>query len=50
MVALIRIWNATTSEERHAFHRFTCQNSRDPQDIAVMQNLSERIQTALAQT
>lgn len=46
-VAILKVWNQTTRDEREAFHRVTCDNSRDPSDIAVIQSLSKRFEKAL---
>ena len=43
MQAVLGVWAKTTLEERQAFHRFTCQNSRTPADMAVMSDLGERM-------
>ena len=42
-----RVWSQTTPEVRQAFHRVTCQNSRDPKDIAIMEELSRQIGKAI---
>lgn len=47
-VAVNAIWSKTTLEERQAFHRFTCQNSRTSADLKVVNDIRIRIQTALA--
>lgn len=43
VVAMNKVWSAMVLEERQAFHRVCCENSRDPEDIAVMQKMSENI-------
>jgi hypothetical protein len=48
MQAVLAVWDTTTPEERQAFHRFTCQNSRTPEDLKVINNLSARISAALS--
>jgi hypothetical protein len=49
MRAVSAMWQGTTLAERQAFHRFTCLNSRDPADLAIVGQLNERIhQAALA--
>ena len=40
-----RVWAGTTLEERQAFHRFTCLNSRATADLQVIQELSRRFQS-----
>jgi hypothetical protein len=47
MQAVNRVWEGTTSEEREAFHRVCCQNSRDPKDLAVMKMVADRIQKSI---
>jgi len=48
MVVVLRLWSETTIEERRAWHRFTCQNSRAVEDLKFAQTFSERIDAALA--
>ncbi len=48
MQAVLGIWAKTTIEERQAFHRFTCQASRSPEDLAVMSALGAKIEEAMA--
>lgn len=45
--AILGVWKKTTLEEREAFHRFTCQNSRTPNDIAIINSLNDRMSKAL---
>jgi hypothetical protein len=40
MQAVNAVWSTTTKDQREAFHRFTCLNSRDPGDVGVMQTLT----------
>ncbi len=47
MVGIAEVWKTTTFEEREAFHKFTCLNSRDPQVLTIVAGLNERIQKAL---
>ena len=47
MQVVNRVWEVTTKEERTAFHRVCCQNSREPADIEIMQSIGGRIQRAL---
>jgi hypothetical protein len=42
------VWEGTTLAERQAWHRVTCQNSRDRQDLALAGGVIERIKAALA--
>jgi hypothetical protein len=48
MQAVLGVWAKTTAEERRAFHRFTCQNSRTPEDLKVMRDLSEKMSRAMS--
>lgn len=48
MQAVLGVWAKTTTEERRAFHRFTCQNSRTPKDLAVISALSARMNEAMS--
>lgn len=50
MQVVNRVWSTTTVEERHAFHRVTCQNSRDDADMTLVQGICERIGDALKAT
>lgn len=47
MVKVNVVWETTTREEREAFHRVTCLNSRAPEDLSVMQGLIRRIQASV---
>ena len=47
MVAVSRLWGETTPDERRAWHRFTCQNSRAPADMILVKAFSDRVQAAL---
>jgi hypothetical protein len=47
MQAIFKMWETTTREERQAFHRVCCQNSRAPQDMGICQGLMKRIQAAM---
>lgn len=35
MQAVNSVWEQTTRAEREAFHRVTCQNSRDASDVSI---------------
>ncbi len=50
MQRVLNVWAGTTQEEREAFHRFTCLNSRARSDLETMADLSKRIEKALAST
>ena len=47
MVAINGVWAATTPEERQAFHRVTCQDSRELNDMLIIRSLTSRIERAL---
>jgi len=47
MKAVFAVWAETTKQEREAFHRATCQNSRLPSDLRLMQGILEKIKRAL---
>lgn len=47
MIAVSVMWAQTTLDERQAFHRFTCQNSRTTEDLKMMESLSDRMKKAL---
>ena len=43
-----RLWGETTPEERRAWHRVTCQNSRAVLDLALAKGFADRIEAAFA--
>jgi hypothetical protein len=47
MQAVNRMWSSTTLDEREAFHRVTCLNSRADEDLTMVQDIAERISAAL---
>ncbi len=47
MQIVLRVWATTTLEERRAFHRVTVNNGQDPEDLALVQGVSSRIQAAM---
>jgi hypothetical protein len=47
MQAINRIWATTTVEQRAAFHRVTCLNSRSFSDMHLVVPLVKQIQAAL---
>jgi hypothetical protein len=49
MVALHAVWATVDDPDRAAFHRVTCQNSRDAGDLAIVKRLAERLRGALAE-
>jgi hypothetical protein len=44
MQRILRAWSQTTREQREAWHRVTCQNSRDPRDMQLCQQFLGKIQ------
>lgn len=47
MITLHNVWSNTTLEERQAFHKVTCQNSRDPMVLHTFNLVTKRIEAAL---
>lgn len=47
MKSVLAGWAMTSVEERQAFHRFCCQNSRDPNDLELVGRVQQRIQLAV---
>ncbi|HSX22866.1 MAG TPA: hypothetical protein VLE97_08855 [Gaiellaceae bacterium] len=47
MITVNRLWAQTTVEERKAWHRVTCKNSRSLVDLSVAQAFADRIEAAL---
>lgn len=48
MQAVTRAWEASTPEEREAFHDVTCESSFDPAVVAKSQMIAQRISAELA--
>ena len=48
MLAVFKIWEETTLEERQAYHRVCCQQSKDSADIQVAIGIAKKIELALA--
>ena len=48
MQAALGVWRTATTEEKRAFHRFCCFNSRDPEDVRLASGIAQRIEKALA--
>jgi hypothetical protein len=46
MQVVLRVWNDTPIEDRRAWHRFTCLNSRAAADLQFAASFTERIQRA----
>lgn len=38
-----RVWPTISEDDRRAFHRFTCQNSRSTADLAAMERIAETL-------
>ena len=49
MQAVNKVWSETAKQEREAFHRFTCLNSRTPMDMRLVGPLIEKIKQSLPQ-
>jgi hypothetical protein len=47
MVIVNRLWSETTLEQRQAWHRFTCQNSRALKDVQLVKAFADRLEAAL---
>lgn len=47
MVAVNKVYDDTTDEERRAWHAFTCQNSRDTKVMELVGNMQFRFQQAI---
>jgi hypothetical protein len=47
MKTVNRLWGETSREERLAWHRFTCQNSRSLLDVQLVKTFSDRLEAAL---
>jgi hypothetical protein len=47
MLVVLKVWADTHLEERKAFHRVCCLNSRNPQDVMLFQGLTKKMETAL---
>ena len=49
MIAIFSLWKETTLEERQAWHRACCSNSKDKEDRRIVNGLVGRIEKALAE-
>lgn len=49
MQAVSAIWAQTTKQEREAFHRVTCLNSRMPSDMRLVKGIVDQIRAATEQ-
>jgi hypothetical protein len=48
MTIVNRLWSKTTIEERRAWHRVTCQNSRSLVDVQIVKAFADRIEAAFS--
>ena len=48
MKTVNRLWAQTTLQERQAWHRVTCQNSRSIVDVQIAKRFADRIEAAFA--
>jgi hypothetical protein len=44
-----KVFDAATPEQRKAWHRVTCRNSRDPIDVTLAKAIVDALETRLAQ-
>jgi hypothetical protein len=49
MVSMLKIWAETSLQERKAYHRVMCLNSRDAIDVYLVRLVIKRLETAQAQ-
>lgn len=47
MKAILALWETFTLAEKQSWHEFTCHNSREPQILAVVTGIQQRMQAAL---
>lgn len=47
MKAIMKVWATTPRVSKQAYHRVTCQNSRDPNDLRLVQTIIEKFQKAM---
>lgn len=48
MVGVRAVWEATPRDQRAAFHRVCCLSSRDPGDLALVEELATKLRLELA--
>jgi len=48
MTIVNRLWSETTIDERRAWHRVTCQNSRSLVDVQITKAFVDRLEAAFA--
>lgn len=46
MKAVFKVWESTSAEDRAAYHRYCCLNSKKPRDIERTEALCERFKQA----
>lgn len=44
MINVMLVWSKLTREERQAFHRFACLNSREPADLEIVETIALRLE------
>jgi hypothetical protein len=47
MQMVLAVWEQTTLEERQAYHKVMCQNSRDPKVLALVLPIIAKIQAGI---
>lgn len=47
MKAILGVWDKATPEEKQAYHRITCQNSRADKDLETVAPLLERLKEVI---
>jgi hypothetical protein len=47
MQVILAVFENLTLPERQAWHRFTCQNSRNPADLKIVSSFQKQIEDAL---
>ena len=50
MMAMMRVWRTLSLAEKQAWHEVTCQNSREPQTLAVASRIVQRFQSEIKAT
>ena len=50
MILVNKVWAGTTREQREAFHNVCCNNSRDPKDLKLMEEISKAMEMAFIVT
>lgn len=47
MRKILAVWEATTLEEREAYHAVMCLNSREPNDVAAVESIMHKFQNLM---